>query len=371
MTFPVNFYQIADITLFLSTIVKVQATIFGIFLSINFLVIQTTITQKYTSADSISKHFISFPFLFLTFSNSLSMVYNLILIIHSETYSVNVFWPLFFSLFSIILLIPYMYLTASSMIRSMILAEIKSGTPRYSLDGIDLSFDATNLEHVDFKGRSLKNVNFKNSNLQEALFLDSDLEYADFSKSELSNAIFERANMARANMEGCSGVNVNFKQANLNKSKFKGAKLRGAHFDDAILKKSDLSDSDLSESYFTNAACLIGTDLTRAKLIKANFTSARLNSSNLSYAKLQGANLTKIDYDDITLESLQKAELDQDTLMDKKLRYELKKSRIQKKSYKIWIQFADIEIETLEAFTSIIPIWHRVNLAHGLEGSGS
>ena len=97
------------------------------------------------------------------------------------------------------------------------------------------------------------------------------------------------------------------------------------NFSDAMLGRADLSRADLSSAHL-NDASLNGANLSEAKLNMANLTKAYLGGANLIGAKFDNADLNgafldeyglekkgprtikfKLKYDDVTLETLLKA----------------------------------------------------------------
>lgn len=304
--FPYIFYlDSARASEFLSTIVKVQATIFGIFFSINFLVLQSFIPNLYISPIYITKYFISTPLIFVTFVNISSFIFIILLIFFSSTTSINILIPMIYSLFSIILIFPYMHYAAQEMLKAKIVTDSKDKSLRFYLNGLEL-------DNEDLTGNKLSNKLLNGSS-----FYNSRLDATDFSDSELMFSKFINS----------YGTEPKFDGSNLSNSIFRGGEYKKAHFKRAILNWVNFYGVNLEESDFTGGTSLNYANFQNSKLNSAKFESAFLVSADLSGADLRGTDLSFITYNETTLSSLLRANVDNTTIMDDKLKKEYDESK--------------------------------------------
>ncbi len=273
-----------DARYILSALSQAQAAIFGIFFTLNFIIFQTQIGNVSPATIKRSLHSSKLMFIFIVFIISIST--DLILLRYippGNDLEINIFWPISLSIFAVLILIPYMRFTLMSLVKDAIVEEVRSGKARYNLEGVDLSDQL--LPGIELSGRFLQESNFNKSTLFGANFNNANLYMADLSH----------------------------------------ARLRGADFGDAMLGRADLSGADLSSAHL-NDASLNGANLSEAKLNMADLTKAYLGGANLIGAKFDNADLNgafldeygleqkdpitiefKLKYDDVTLETLLKA----------------------------------------------------------------
>ena len=203
----------------LSSISQIQASIFGIFFTLSFLIFQIQIQNRSASPYSMKQTLKSKRFLLIAFIFILSILLDIISINALSGSKFNIFWPLTIFLFSILMLFAYAIASLLDLSQREILEEVQTGKERVNLDG-------ANLERIDLRGRNfddrtLSRANLYGSNLQKTSFIGANLSATDLRWSNLNEAFLSRANLSY--------------------SKLVGANLTGATLDGADLNKADLT----------------------------------------------------------------------------------------------------------------------------------
>jgi len=273
-----------DARYILSALSQAQAAIFGIFFTLNFIIFQTQIGNVSPDTIKRSLHSSKLMFIFIVFIISISA--DLILLRYIPTrddLEINIFWPVSLSIFAVLILVPYMRITLMSLVKDAIVEEVRSGKARYNLEGVDLSDQY--LRKINLSGRILQKSNFSKSTLFGANFNDAKLYMADLSHARLRGADFGEAVLGRANLSG--------------------ADLSSAHLNDASLNGANLSEAKLNWADLTKAY-LGGANLIGARFDNADLRGAFLveyDSDNIGHKTIE----FKLKYDDVTLETLLKA----------------------------------------------------------------
>lgn len=203
----------------LSSMSQIQASIFGIFFTLSFLIFQIQIQNRSASPNSMRQMLKSKRLLLIALIFILSIMLNIVLINMLDVFQVNIFWALTIFLFSILMLLMYVVFTLLDLSQKEIREEIQNGEGRANLQG-------ANLERIDLEGSDLSDRNLSNANL-----IDSNLQKVSFSKANLSGADLSWSNLKEASLSS----------ANLKNSKLVGANLTGTALDETDLNNADLT----------------------------------------------------------------------------------------------------------------------------------
>ncbi|VVB62859.1 Pentapeptide repeats (8 copies) [uncultured archaeon] len=221
----------------LSSLSQVQAAIFGIFFTLNFIIFQIQIPN--CSPISIKKSLSSSKLMFILIVFIFSISFDLISIRYiTPENEINIFWALSLSIFAVLILIPYMRITLLDLVKESLIEEISSGRARH------------NLEEVDLSGISINNIDLQNRILRRADLSSSRLSWVD-----LSGSNFDTANLSDTRLT----------QVKLNKSN-----LYYANFNGATIAMTELKE-----------AMLFGADLSAVKFTRVDLSNAHLNGANL------------------------------------------------------------------------------------------
>lgn len=301
-----------DARYILSALSQVQAAIFGIFFTLNFIILQIKIQNKDVSPKSVREHLKSKFFIFIFIVYTVSIILDLLLLRYvNYSYKINIFGALSLAVFAIVLLFYYALKRTLVAYDDLIVEEILRGNARKNLNG-------ANLEHADLPGVHLENT-----------FLNmANIKYADLSDSHLENAKLKGANLKYANLSGSHLENAKLIMSNLEKTHLKGANLENAYLNRANIKNASLNGASLKNTHLMRA------NLKRSSLYKANLENAKLNGANFRDASLNEAKLINNRYDYTFLESLLLAKNLDKAIIDDKLKADLERIRQSKSETK-------------------------------------
>lgn len=198
----------------LSSMSQIQASIFGIFFTLSFLIFQIQIQNRSASPNSMRQMLKSKRLLLIALIFILSIMLNIVLINMLDVFQVNIFWALTIFLFSILMLLMYVVFTLLNLSQKEILEEIQNGERRANLQGANL--ERIDLEGSDLSGRNLSNTNLRASKLQKVSFRGANLSGADLRWSNLKEASLSSANLKNSKMVGANLTGTALDETDLN-----------------------------------------------------------------------------------------------------------------------------------------------------------
>jgi len=325
-----------DARYILSALSQAQAAIFGIFFTLNFIIFQTQVGNVSPASIKRSLHSPKLIFIFIIFITSISADLILLKYIpYTNTFEIDIFWPISLSIFGVLILILYMRMTLMDLVKDSIIEEIRNGRARYNLNGADLS--GANLKYTNLESKNLSKCNLIGTNLYGANLVASNLNRADLrnaclSDAQLTGANLSFANLNRAELLGAELIRSNLSGANITEADLTWSNLYRANLIGANLNGVSLYKTNLNETFLIGTN-LIGADLREADIKGAyfgpifDFDGQIIDEKNLRDIACQigdGAHVTEvlvrladIKYDDKTLENLLKAKnLDKAILKD-------------------------------------------------------
>lgn len=147
----------------LSALSQAQAAIFGIFFTLNFIMVQIQIQNKAASPYSMKQQLGSWPLVFIFVVFLASITLDLILLRYVDGAEINILWPLSLSAFAVALLLSYMRMTLLNLFDRSIIEEIRSGQARSDLKGARLV--GAFLEEARLVGANLEGANLEGAYL--------------------------------------------------------------------------------------------------------------------------------------------------------------------------------------------------------------
>ena len=138
------------------------------------------------------------------------------------------------------------------------------------------TFDAKDLQGVDFSNSLFIGASFRGANLTRASFLEACAVGVEFTRADLLEADLRGAVLALSDFGNASLASADLRHAELRASHLVGANLRRAD-----LQHVDLRWSDLRWANFANTN-LRWADLTNARLVGSKFDGAKLHGAKIN-----------------------------------------------------------------------------------------